>query len=402
MKNNYDVITISHFFYPRVGGLEAMAYDLVKYLSQMGNRVLAIYGGPENKSYNYSDFHNIQLKLWSLFGGTYPIAGPRFIAVLIKKLWQNPKASVFIHDRHLLTSLAAAAVCKLLGRKYTLVSHTTISNYFRSSLLMRIGNILEKTLFKFVVNSAYKVICVSNTNQKYLVENLGLAKSKSSVIYNGFNTLHISKYRVQPKQKIVVFATKWILVKDPDTTALAFIELAGKHPDWKFYFIGQGESILQNLEGQNLPANLLVENRLFEKDELYELLSRSYIYVNSSLNEGLSVGVLEAAALGNRLVLSDAPSNLEVAKSLQQLSFSFERGDVAGLVRSVDKAVANFTPYSAGTNRIINRAYKYFASEVVFALYGSLVSSLQAENVVQLETKLTKAVGIRPATLSKL
>ncbi len=135
MKNRYDIITISHFFYPRVGGLENMAYGMSKALNDKGLKVFSLHGGDRNFKYYLDGFAGESIKVFSLFNGTYPIFGLRFFVKVIKLLTNNPKATVILHYRHLLSSFVASTVCFLLRRKYMLVSHTTKSNYFKSNLL---------------------------------------------------------------------------------------------------------------------------------------------------------------------------------------------------------------------------------------------------------------------------
>jgi len=367
-KKQYDIISISHFFFPRVGGLETMAYELVSYLAEGGLNVLAIYGGNKNRSANFSKFDNQEVALWSMFKGSYPLPGVIFVYKILHSLLGNPQATVIIHDRHLLTSVVTALICKALGRGYILISHTTTSNYFKNPIFVKLGNLLERHVFGRVIRNASEVIAVSETNKNYLVTNLGLGAKNCKVIYNGFNSNSVSNYKIQPKEKIVVFATKWIPVKDPDTTARSFLQLAKLRPDWKFYFIGEGDSVAKHYN--SVPENLVIENRFYSKNELYELLSRSSIYINSSINEGLSLGVLEAAALGNNLVLSDAPSNMELAKELLLKKNIFKRGSVAELVRRITEQIDSFQEFDNSLLELSYRTHEKFADKVIFRSYA--------------------------------
>jgi glycosyltransferase involved in cell wall biosynthesis len=150
-------------------------------------------------------------------------------------------------------------------------------------------------------------------------------------------TTNSASYSIHTTTQVALFASKLISVKDPDTTALAFLSLAREFTNWKFVFVGEGETILKTLD--ELPSNLEYIPRLLDQATLHELLSKSAIYVNSSLQEGLSLGVIEAAILGNELVLSDAPSNLEILELARANGNSFLRGDVINLQNKLKEKI---------------------------------------------------------------
>src|SRR5690606_37379709 len=116
-----DIISISHFFYPRVGGLEKMAYLVLKHLSDRGYSCISIYSNGSNNTYKSEGFTWKSFKTWNVIRGTYPIFGIRFISYVFKTIRKNPNAVVLIHDRHLLSSVVAAAICRILGRDYILI-----------------------------------------------------------------------------------------------------------------------------------------------------------------------------------------------------------------------------------------------------------------------------------------
>ncbi len=340
-----DIISISHFFYPRVGGLEKMAYLVLKHLSEKGYSCISIFSSKVDTSYRSEGFLWKSFNTFNLMKGTYPIFGLRSILFIFKIIRKNPNATILIYDRHLLSSVVSSYICRLLRREYILVSQTTYSGFFSSSIVSFIAETLDKTVFSGVVKNAKTVICVSESNKEYMLNkfyNKDFSSSKDAstkfkVIFNTYNNSVKKHTPAVQREKTVVFASKLIGVKDPDTTALAFLSLANDFPEWKFTFIGEGQTILQEIE--NMPINLEYIPRLLDQASLHELLSRSAIYVNSSLQEGLSLGVIEAAILGNELVLSDAPSNLEILALARAKNNSFRRGDVVSLSNKLSEKI---------------------------------------------------------------
>ncbi|MCA9381084.1 glycosyltransferase family 4 protein, partial [Candidatus Dojkabacteria bacterium] len=226
----------------------------------------------------------------------------------------------------------------------------------------------------FVVGKADKIIAVSKTNAKYLENNFKFDLEKLEIITNGFDVKKILTLDISKKEKLIVFNTKWISVKNPDITALAFRKLAKKYPKWRFLFTGRGESIVQTFD--NHPKNFEVIERFLSQEELFDLLSKSSIYVNSSHNEGLSLGIVEATGLGNIPVLSDAPGNIEVATKLLTKRFVFERNNYSSLITSIEKAIRACENKKIRQTRIhiANRSRKYFANTKTFRKYRSFLS----------------------------
>lgn len=382
-KQKYDLISISHFFYPRIGGLENMAYNVIKFLSSKGLKSIAVYGNDSDRKFIADGFTQKSFNCFKLFNGTYPIFGVSFAYFIARLLLANPQALVLVYDRHLMSSVITAVICKLIGRNYVLVAQTTNSTYFKSLFFQQIGNLLEKTVFKWVVRSAYQVICVSQANRDFMIDHFGLEIDKSTIIYNGFNTGTINKFPIKDKKKQVVFATKLIPVKDPETTAQVFLELANENPDWTFLFAGSGDIFLNELE--ELPVNLEFRPKLIPQLQLFEILSGSAIFVNSSINEGLPVTVAEAAALGNISVLSDAPSNIEMAKVLGTTKYQFVRRDVEGLKSSLNKAMKAFESQPKLPTTMSTKARQSFAIEAVLQGYWQFVTNYQTVDLVPAE-----------------
>ncbi len=333
-KEQYDLVSISHFFPPRVGGLENMAYNLLEGLSKRDIKCLALFGDSKNiKSSNLFDQES--LKVVSIFNGTYPLFGLRFFNRIYKILRQNPNCKVVIHSRHLTSSILASIACGLLKHPYTVIEHNGGPVYFNSQLITNIANLVDRNIFGLVLQNAEDILAVSKTSKKWISQNFNISKERIGVIYNSFNT-NSSLEDIKEKENLVVFASKWIKVKDPQTTLDAYIQIAKEFPNWQFLIIGEGSKLEY---GNNLPSNIIIKRELLTQKNLFSILKKSKIYINSSLSEGLALGIIEAVSLGNIPVLSNAPSNIEVAKILQSKEFTFNRGSISDLVKTLRKAI---------------------------------------------------------------
>jgi glycosyltransferase involved in cell wall biosynthesis len=296
---------------------------------------LAIYGSSNRYSTTINGFQAESFKTFDIFNGTYPLFGLRFINYVFKVIYNNKNAKVIIHSRHFISSFITAIICILLGHPYTVVEHNAGPVYFKSKFVSSLARFVDRNIFSLVHKFADNVVSVSNTGRKWVHETFGVDSKNINVIYNGYNSKEITNSFTK-KENIVVWAAKWIEVKDPNTALRGFIKTAQKYPDWKFVLIGQGNSLG---EYRNVPNNVEIIPELLKQEDLFRLLKKSKVYVNTSLSEGLALAILEATAFGNIPVLSDAPSNKELAQKLNTEDFIFSRGNVTDLSKKLGKAI---------------------------------------------------------------
>jgi hypothetical protein len=336
-KNKYDLISISHYFPPRVGGLESMAFTLLESLSKKGIKCLALFGSDRAYEKEEDGFTKISFKPVNLFENTYPIFGIRFFFKTMKVIQENPDARIIIHSRHLTSSLITHFICDLLSHPYTVIEHNAGKIYMQGQFATKVINWLDQHIFGYVLSGAQEVIAVSKTGKRWISRNFNVEKERISVIYNSFD-LDTSSLKVEEKENIVVWASKWIKVKNPQVVLKAYIEIADRHPDWLFMLIGSGSAL--RYEHLDLPQNIRVVEQFLKHEDFLSLLEKSKIYINSSFSEGLAIANLEAMAMGNIPVMSDAPSNKEIARKVKTEEYIFKRNNIKDLVKKLEKAIS--------------------------------------------------------------
>lgn len=339
-NNNYDLISISHYFAPRVGGLENMAFTLLKDLSKKDINCLAIFGSDNRYNKEEDGFRKISFKPLSLFENTYPIFGLSFSWKVMKIIQQNPDARIIIHSRHLTSSLITHFICSILSHPYIVIEHNAGKIYMTNRFSTKVINWLDRHIFGYVLSGAQEIIAVSKTGKRWVNKNFNIEKERISVIYNSFD-LDTSSLNIEEKENIVVWASKWIKVKNPQVVLKSYIEIAHKYPNWLFMLIGSGSAL--DYEHLDLPKNVRVVEQFLDHDDFLSLLEKSKIYINSSFSEGLAIANLEAVAMGNIPVLSDAPSNKEIARVIKTEEFVFKRNNIKDLSRKIEVAIKKST-----------------------------------------------------------
>jgi glycosyltransferase involved in cell wall biosynthesis len=382
-KNKYDLISISHFFYPRVGGLENMAYSLVSGLQEKGLNCVSVFGSNKKYTTTIDGFKLNSFKTQNIFNGTYPIFGIGFTIHIFNLLRKNPNAKVIVHSRHVTSSIITALVCILLGHKYTVIEHNADNAFFNSEWITKLATWADRNIFKFVPKFAENVIAVSEAGRKWSSKTFNLNEEDIDVIYNGYNSKEIRNY-FSKKENIVVWAAKWIEVKDPSTALRGYKKIAKKYPDWKFVLIGQGKSLKRY---KNLAENIEIIPKFIKQEDLFRLLRKSKIYINSSLSEGLGLASLEACAFGNIPVLSNAPSNKEIVRVIGAGTekYIFKRGNAADLARSLKSAIEDSKEKGLHKNIAILTKENFLNKVMVDKYYENIFyDHLYAENISKL------------------
>jgi glycosyltransferase involved in cell wall biosynthesis len=380
-KNLYDFISISHYFYPRVGGLENMAFNLISGLQSKGLNSIAVYGSDKRTSNTINGFKTESFPVLNIFNGTYPIFGLNFALYILKLLSENPNAQVLIHSRHLTSSLITAFLCVLTGHQYSVVEHNAGPVYFKSPLVTKLAAWADRNIFSLVHKFSTNTIAVSKTSKNWVSKTFNLMKDSIDTIYNGYDSKEI-RNSFNKKENIVVWAAKWIEVKDPSTALRAYKKIAQKYPDWKFVLIGEGNS-LKNYK--NISDNIEIIPAFIKQEDLFRLLRKSKIYVNSSLSEGLALGILEASAFGNIPVVSNAPSNREIANKIYTSQFIFNRGNAVDLAKKLDSAIKESKNMNFLRN-IAKSTKEKFSNKVMINNYYAYLypNHLAAENINKL------------------
>jgi len=376
MDKKIAVISVSHLFPPHVGGIETFSYNLLSFFAKKQEiEPIALFASNSNFDKVEGNIRQISVKTLMLFKGLYPFATIGFAYKAFRLFRNKPNKIVIINGRHLTTSYISFLICRVLKIQYIYVDSGFQPNIFKSSFANSILSVLDKLFFIQIAYCAKDVIAISGYTKNILVKLHPGLKDKIQIINTGFNDDKVLKYSSSNKEKIVVFASRISEIKDPITTAKAFEVVSKNHLDWKFYLIGKGDFEI-NKKDYNFSENVEVINELLPQDELLKLLSKSSIYINSSLSEGFSLANQEALALGNVGVFSNADSNIEMASLVDIQDYIFTRKDPKDLAIKISKAIEDCERSNFENNKKISeKAIKRLSSSVLFEKYYELVTS---------------------------
>jgi len=222
----------------------------------------------------------------------------------------------------------------------------------------------------YVLSGAQEIIAVSKTGKRWISRNFNVEKERISVIYNSYD-IDITPFKLEEKENIIVWASKWIKVKNPQVVLKSYIEIAHKYPNWLFMLIGSGSAL--DYEHLDLPKNVRVVEQFLDHEDFLSLLEKSKIYINSSFSEGLAIANLEAIAMGNIPILSNAPSNKEIAKKVNTTKFIFKRNNITDLVKKLEMAISQSHREDLLREIIENGKYHFSKEKMVEEYYKKLL-----------------------------
>lgn len=248
--------------------------------------------------------------------------------------------------------------------------------------------ILFKILIKHFFNRSCKIITVSKASAGDLVENFGVKKEKISTIYNPIDVEKIqtlSKEALEPqyqeifKNPTLVSVGRLTKQKGQWHLIRAFSAVKKEIKNLKLVILGTGEqeSYLRELiDGYGLGEDVFL---LGWQSNPFKFISKSVLFVSSSLWDGLPMVSIEAMACGVPIISSDARSGArEILAPDTDFNFETDRTEYAKCGILTPVCDGNF--YKATDP--LTKEEKMFSEAIVKVLGdGTLRGKLTAESL---------------------
>ena len=292
---------LTDYFYPHIGGVEKVVFDLCIQLIRNGHEVcvFTLNIPKTNKNEIYQGIRIIRVDGYDLSG----ILGLQSAISIkgwfeLKKIIQDFKPDIIhAHNLFFLTTLMGM----FMKKKFHIPTITTLHLGSLENIYGIKGWLVKKiesTMGKIVNKHSDLVIAGSEQLRKNGIR-IGINPSKCVVIPNAVDLGYFKierKYSSKPHK--IIFIGRLISAKGPMILIESAKQVINKIPNTKFFFVGDGP-LLNNLEEYSTKNNFSKNISFMGKiNDIRTIMKETDIYVRPSLTDGMPYGILEAMATG--------------------------------------------------------------------------------------------------------
>lgn len=257
---------------------------------------------------------------------------------------------VHIHSPLYIISLQALIWSKLTRKKVVIHIHGGLGKppVNISSRLVYLKLLFDRTIIKFQLSAADRIVTVSEEDERYIKEYLKINNKKITVINNAIDTNQFRKLKHDfdhsksddGRFRILYIGDleKW---KAVDQIFIALSMLSPKTlRNVEVLIIGEG-SQLQNLKliGQNLNLNVSFLGGI-KHSEVPKYLFTANLFVHTGLWEGMPTTILEAAAASLPVIASRSGQTKNLIKSKLN-GLLYPPGNVGALASQIEFGINN-------------------------------------------------------------
>jgi glycosyltransferase involved in cell wall biosynthesis len=192
--------------------------------------------------------------------------------------------------------------------------------------LARLGRFAEERIAPVLYHRA-RVITVSESSKRELVDELGFSPTRVSVVHNGLDP-RFEPGRERSPVPLIVAVGRLVPVKRFDRLIDALADLQRRFPALRAVIVGEGYK-REELEAQRhrLRAEewLTLPGRISDTD-LVDLYQRAWVVASTSAREGWGLSMTEAAACATPVVATRAPGHVD-SVSHEESGFLVETTD---------------------------------------------------------------------------
>lgn len=266
-----------------------------------------------------------------------------------------------VHAHLFPTVYWASLAARGLDVKLVYTEHST-SNSRRNKWYFR-------PIERFMYGRYDKIISISQQTQDALTTWLGKHDNRFVVINNGVDTEKFASVKVPVVPKSLIMVSRFATSKDQETVirAMQFIDKKAT-----VRFVGDGEN---RAHCEKLAVDLGVANRiqfLGARSDVPELISSSYIGIQSSNWEGFGLTAVEIMACGKPIIATNVDGLKQVVEGAGEV---FNVGNASELAARVNYLLKDTCYYQAMVNRCLQRAKEYdiaIMAERYLQIYKSL------------------------------
>ncbi|MFN4913806.1 MAG: glycosyltransferase family 4 protein [Sphingomonadales bacterium] len=224
-----------------------------------------------------------------------------------------------VHAHDWLTFPAGMAASAQSGKPFVAHIHATEFDRSGSNPNMEVKRIEQQGM-----ETAERVIAVSEYTKKIAIKQYQIAENKVDVVHNGVLPSAVptvfSDYKKFP---VVVFLGRVTFQKGPEYFLYTAARVLRQNPDVRFVLAGHGDKLLHMI---TLSAQLKISSRVsftgfIQEQDIARLFGHADVYVMPSVSEPFGISALEAARAGVPVIISRQTGVAEVLNSALKNDF---------------------------------------------------------------------------------
>jgi len=284
------------FKQPRTG-VEEYTYQLVKHLTMLEQEKkhrFILYHDPRVNSERFSLADNFKIKklAWPL---------PMWTQIRLASEMALNKPDVLFIPVHILPLIHPRnSVVTIHGLEYEYYPKMYPWKHLR----------YLRWITKYALKNARKIIAISETTKRDLIDLYGGQPEKISVVHHGFNNLLNENQKSKNQLPYILYISRLETKKNTQGLIKAFNLLKKRHKvPHKLVLVGP-----RGYGYEDLKFNKdIIEKGYVSEQEKSELLNNADMFAFPSFYEGFGMPILEAQAVGCPVITSDVSSMPEVA-----------------------------------------------------------------------------------------
>lgn len=373
------ICLLTDYFFPHLlGGTEKVVFELGRQLVRKGCQVTVVTLNTDRvESHSQVEGMNIYrlpaISVTKLIGAQLTLS-PLALFRLHRIVKRIRPDIIHAHNLYFQLTMVAPFMKRLAHVPLVTTIHLPQMVYNRILLDFSI-RFYQTVVGNLIIRSSDKLVAVSQTVMRHVIEDLKPHPSKIVVIPNGVDTDVYMPNAQKGEDIIVTYVGRLIANKGPHYLVQAAPDILKDHPEVHFYIIGAGP--LRNELLKRATFRKIVDHFHFfgSVHDVLPFLRATTVFVRPSLTEGMSLAVLEAMACGLPIVASNVLGNAEILEDGVD-GYLVPPADSKALAKAISFLLANREVASAlGKNarKTVERLYNWKTiAEKTLEVYTSL------------------------------
>lgn len=335
-----QILILSAFYYPHIGGYESYVNELSRALLLQGHKVIVLTSETNNAE-KYEINGNLEIfriKHYNLLNGKFPVPVWTNANLSLRKIFKTRNIDVvFTNTRFFMINQYALYYKKKFNYKIIHIEHGARHPDSDSKLVRDIAHLFDHTLGRRLISRADKVVGVSNAVSNFIQH---IKKRDVGTLYNSIDTNVFKKNKNKSNKEIVItYVGRLIYAKGVQD----LINATANIQNIKVLIVGSGDyeqQLKNDVKKYYNNSNKYIFLGSKNKKEINEILSTTDIFVNPSYSEGLPTSVLEAGSCNCAVIATDVGGTKEIIPN-QNFGLLIKPKDVNGLEKEIIKLILN-------------------------------------------------------------